>query len=73
MVSRVKIKRDVQKPAPAEHAVEEDTRLRAVHLTQLSALLSKEERHFLRGCLLPASPLTPYLLQATFIEVPPHI
>ena len=72
MITRVKIKRDVQKPSPAEH-VGEQVPDRAAHLSQGSTLLSKEERPLLRGCLLPAHSLTPYTLLTTFVVVPPHL
>lgn len=66
MVIRVTIKRDMLKPTSAVHTGAEHMGLRAGHLTQRSVLLSKEERCFLKGCLLPESPPTSYKLLTTF-------
>lgn len=42
-------------------------------LAQVSFLLSKEERHFLRGRPLPACSAYPTPLLATFVLVSPHV
>lgn len=60
MVTGVKFKRDLQKPASAEYMGEEDAGFKAVHLTQVGVLLSQDERSSFGGCLLPTHPLTPY-------------